>query len=63
MQSDRQSPIYAQGFCEDCDMIPKDLAPLIANNIDWKAIARDMELGGDIFTIRHDGEVHVFTNN
>ena len=31
--------------------------------VDWQAMARDAEIGGDLFTIETaDGEVHVFSN-
>jgi antirestriction protein len=30
--------------------------------IDWERVARDAELGGDVFTIELDGKVHVFWN-
>ncbi|WP_368644626.1 antirestriction protein ArdA [Castellaniella ginsengisoli] len=31
--------------------------------VDWQAMARDAEMGGDLFTIETaDGEVHVFSN-
>ena len=36
------------------------LPDFIRNNIDWDAIGRDLELGGDVFTLELDGVVHVF---
>lgn len=33
---------YCEQFVKDCDMLPRDLSPLIANNIDWEGIAKDM---------------------
>lgn len=48
---------YAQEFYEECYEIPEYLKLYI----DYEAIARDMELSGDVFTIetRFD-EIHVF---
>ena len=39
------------------------LPDLIRNNIDYDAIGRDFELGGDIFTIALGGKVHVFDSH
>ncbi len=48
---------YAQELIEETTEIPEKLA----NYIDYQAIARDMELGGDIFTIETGfEETHVF---
>jgi antirestriction protein len=41
----------------------RGLPDLIRDNIDWDAIGRDLELGGDVFTIQHGGKVHVFDAN
>lgn len=48
---------YAQEVTEDTTAIPERLRYYI----DWQAMARDLELGGDVFTIQtaHD-EIHVF---
>ncbi len=48
---------YAEELTEDTSQIPENLAYYI----DYERMGRDMELGGDIFTIvtAHD-EVHVF---
>ena len=48
---------YAQELTEDTSQIPENLAFYI----DYERMGRDMELGGDIFTIEtaHD-EVHIF---
>lgn len=48
---------YVQSVNEDCQTIPES----IRYYIDWKAMARDAELSGDLLTIQtaHD-EVHVF---
>ncbi|AQQ05396.1 antirestriction protein [Roseibium algicola] len=48
---------YAQALIEETIEIPERLA----NYIDYEAIARDMELGGEVFTIELSFEkVHVF---
>lgn len=41
----------------------KGLPDFIRHNIDWDAIGRDLELGGDIFTVEVAGEVHVFDSH
>jgi antirestriction protein len=48
---------YAQAVTEETGAIPEGLRYYI----DWQAMARDMEMGGEVFTgeIAHD-EVHVF---
>ena len=48
------------------DLYHEQLAALpdfIRSNIDWDAIGRDLELSGDIFTIEHGSELHVFSSN
>ena len=48
---------YAQALTEDTTDIP----PTLVQYIDYEAMARDMELGGDVFTIALGFEdVHVF---
>ena len=48
---------FAQELTEDSVQIPEHLA----RYIDYSAMAYDMEVGGDIFTIELDhGEVHIF---
>jgi antirestriction protein len=34
-----------------------------ASYIDWERVGRDAELGGDVFTLEHDGRTHVFWNH
>lgn len=48
---------YVQSLTEDCLTIPESLRYYI----DWKAMARDAEMSGDVFTVQtaHD-EIHVF---
>ena len=48
---------FAQGLIEETTDIPESLV----NYIDYEAIARDMELNGDVFTVELGfEEVHVF---
>ena len=48
---------YAQDLTEETSQIPQHLAPYI----DYEAMGRDMEMGGDVFTIRTAwNETHVF---
>jgi hypothetical protein len=48
---------YAQELTEDTGNIPNHLEMYI----DYERMGRDMELGGDIFTIEAgDQEVHIF---
>ncbi len=55
---------YVMELVEDCysDCL-QNLPDFIRLNIDYEGIARDMELGGDVFTIEHDHKVHVFDAN
>ncbi len=55
---------YAEQLVEDCygNEIAK-LPDFIKYHIDYEGIARDLELSGDVFTIRHGGKVHVFNSN
>ena len=52
---------YAAGLIEDCyaDVL-KSLPDFIRHHIDCDGIGRDLELGGDVFTVSCDGHVHVF---
>lgn len=54
---------YAQELVEDCygDVL-KGLPDFIRYHIDWDGIARDMELGGDVFTVACGGKLHVFNS-
>lgn len=54
---------YAQDLVEDCysDSL-KSLPDFIRFNIDWKGIAHDMEVGGDIWTADAPGGVYIFRN-
>ena len=41
-----------------------DVPDIIKYHIDWEGIARDLELGGDVFTVdSRKGGVLVFSNN
>ncbi len=42
----------------ELNAIPENLR----NYFDYDAYARDLELGGDVFTVRHNGETWVFWN-
>ena len=55
---------YVEDFIDDCygDVLSK-LPDIIKYHIDYEGIARDFELGGDIFTIELNGETHVFSGN
>lgn len=54
---------YAEQFVEDCyDHLLKPLPDFIRYNIDYDAIGRDFELGGDIFTVECDGKLHIFNS-
>lgn len=51
---------YAQELTEECGDIPQHLE----NYIDYERMGRDMELGGDIYTIETGfQEVHIFYNH
>ncbi|MCY1544117.1 Antirestriction protein (ArdA) [compost metagenome] len=50
---------YAQELTEETTSIPQHLA----HYIDYRAMARDMEIGGDVFTLETGFEqMHVFWN-
>lgn len=50
---------YMEGLTTESVTIPEALRYYV----DWQAMARDAEIGGDLFTIETaDGEVHVFIN-
>ena len=55
---------YAEELLDDCygDAL-KSLPDFIRYHIDYEGIARDMELGGDVFTIEHGRKIHVFNAN
>ncbi|MBK8912986.1 MAG: antirestriction protein ArdA [Phycisphaerales bacterium] len=52
---------YAQEMIEDCysDAI-KALPEFIRYRIDYEGIANDLEMGGDIFTVECNHQIHVF---
>lgn len=55
---------YAQELVEECYSEPlKALPDFIRYQIDYEAIAHDMELCGDVFTVECDGQVHVFDSH
>jgi antirestriction protein len=52
---------WAEEMCSDIYDIDKALPSFITHHIDWEAVAeRELILGGDYFSIEHDGEYHVF---
>lgn len=52
---------YASDLVEDCySDVLKTLPDFIRYNIDFENIGRDLELGGDIFTVECSGKLHVF---
>ncbi|MCF7975528.1 MAG: antirestriction protein ArdA [Phycisphaerae bacterium] len=55
---------YAEQFIDDCysDSL-KNLPEFIRYHIDYEGIARDMELGGDVFTLECDCKIHIFYTN
>ena len=55
---------FVANHVKDCygDVLD-DLPEFLRHHIDYDGIAHDMELGGDIFTIELDGQVHVFWGN
>jgi antirestriction protein len=55
---------YAEQFVEDyfSDVLAK-LPEFLRYHIDYEGVGRDMELGGDIFTIRCGCTLHVFQAN
>lgn len=55
---------YAEQFVDECYSSEIEMLPeFIRYHIDYEGIARDMELNGDVFTIEHDHQVHVFYGN
>ncbi len=52
---------FAEEFMEEChgDALAR-LPDVLRYHIDYEGIARDLELGGDIFTVEVEGSVHVF---
>jgi antirestriction protein len=53
---------YAYDLIQDCGYFTKDTPEVLKNYFDYKAFARDMELGGDIWTERGSEGVHVFSS-
>ncbi len=52
---------FAESFIEEChgDVLAK-LPDVLKYHIDYDGIARDLEMGGDVFTVEVENEVHVF---
>lgn len=53
---------YATEYLEDTGAF-QGAPELLRNYFDYEKFARDLELGGDVFTVRHEGKVHVFDNH
>ena len=55
---------YADELIGDCyaDAL-KQLPDFIRGHIDWEGIGRDLELGGDVFTIVSEGQLYVFDSH
>ena len=55
---------YAEQLIDDCygDVL-KPLPDFIRYRIDFEGIADDMEMSGDVFTIKCDGSIHVFDSH
>jgi antirestriction protein len=55
---------YAEQLVEDCYGDTLAAIPnFIRYHIDYAGIGRDMELGGDVFTVECEGQIHVFESN
>lgn len=50
---------YAEEYADDCGMLD-GLPDLIRHNIDFEGVARELELGGDVFTVDGGDGVLVF---
>jgi antirestriction protein len=54
---------YAYEYCENCDYL-NSVPKQFRYYIDFEKYAKDLEIGGDIFTIEtRYNEIHVFYNN
>lgn len=55
---------YAEEMIGDCyaDAL-KQLPDFIRGHIDWEGFGRDLELGGDIFTVVCEGQLYVFDSH
>jgi antirestriction protein len=51
---------YAESYVEESGMLA-DVPDTIAQYFDFESFGRDMRLGGDIYAIRVDGSLHVFS--
>jgi antirestriction protein len=51
---------WAADYHEEVGTVPQGFK--LATYIDWERVARDAELGGDVFTVKVGGKVHVFWN-
>jgi antirestriction protein len=53
---------YAESYVEESGMLD-GVNDTIARYFDYEAFGRDMELGGDVWTIRHEGDLYIFDNH
>jgi antirestriction protein len=55
---------YAQELVEDCySEAIRALPDFIRFHIDFEGIGADLEMGGDIFTVECNGQIHVFDSH
>ena len=53
---------WAEQFADDTGLLEK-VPENLRYYFDWEKYARDLEIGGDIWTAEHDGDVYVFWNS
>lgn len=53
---------FAERFTEETGQL-SNIPESLRYYIDYKAMGRDMEINGDVFTIRANGQCHVFWNH
>lgn len=53
---------FAESYVESTGML-SGVDEIVARYFDFEAFGRDMQLGGDVFTIRVDGSLYVFNAN
>lgn len=53
---------WAESFVDDCDLL-EDMPAQLRGYFDFKAYARDAEVGGSMSFVQHEGYVWAFRNN
>lgn len=53
---------YAENFLDDTGAF-QGAPDMLKQYFDFEKFARDLELGGDVYTLEVNGEVHVFSNH